>query len=278
MANLKNTVINSTDAIQLPSGTTSERPISPSDGYMRFNTDMGVVEYYVNNGWSFLPDIVKDGLVLYLDAGNPDSYPGTGSTWFDLSGNSHHYSIGSNITWNSNGFFDVAGGTFTGPPSNSFGFSSENSHTVQAFVKVNQTVNNGFFHWKATPNTGTDTRAIFTHLHYGNGNTYYDVSGCCGSTQRISYPNDEDLKNGVNQLTWITRTNSFPQRQILKNLKTQVDSGSNTTATVTWNLNDAAIIGDGWQGNLHYFLAYNRALSDKELIQNFNALRKRFNL
>ena len=31
------------------------------------------------------PDIVTDGLVLSLDAGSERSYPGTGTTWYDLS-------------------------------------------------------------------------------------------------------------------------------------------------------------------------------------------------
>ena len=30
--------------------------------------------------------IVRDGLVLQLDAANVKSYPGTGTTWYDLSG------------------------------------------------------------------------------------------------------------------------------------------------------------------------------------------------
>lgn len=32
------------------------------------------------------PNIIEDGLVLYLDAGNRKSYPGSGTTWFDISG------------------------------------------------------------------------------------------------------------------------------------------------------------------------------------------------
>ena len=36
------------------------------------------------------PDIVTDGLGLYLDASNPDSYSGTGDAWYDLSGNNFH--------------------------------------------------------------------------------------------------------------------------------------------------------------------------------------------
>jgi hypothetical protein len=35
------------------------------------------------------PEIVEDGLVLYLDAANERSYPGSGNTWYDLSGNSN---------------------------------------------------------------------------------------------------------------------------------------------------------------------------------------------
>ena len=36
------------------------------------------------------PRIVTDGLVLHLDAGNRKSYPGSGSTWYDLSGQDNH--------------------------------------------------------------------------------------------------------------------------------------------------------------------------------------------
>jgi hypothetical protein len=34
--------------------------------------------------------IVTSGLVLSLDAGNPSSYSGSGTTWFDLSGNGNN--------------------------------------------------------------------------------------------------------------------------------------------------------------------------------------------
>ena len=37
-------------------------------------------------GINYSPKIVTDGLVLCLDAANPLSYPGSGSTWNDLSG------------------------------------------------------------------------------------------------------------------------------------------------------------------------------------------------
>lgn len=226
------------------------------------------------------PNVVTSGLVLYLDAANTRSYPGTGTTWFDLSGGSRNYTFGSGITWNSAGYFNCSGtgGVFTGPASNSFGFASTNEHTIEVFAQVNAESTNFFFNWRATPNTGTDERAIFAHLYYSGGSTFYDVSGCCSATQRIAYTSDPDLLTGVRHLVWRTRTNTTPNRQFFKNTISQMDSGANSTATVNWNLTTAATIADNWNGKLYLFKAYNRALTDAEISQNFNAYKKKYGL
>jgi hypothetical protein len=52
MATLKNTVIDSTESIRLPVGTTAERLASPSVGMMRYNTDEEVVEIYDGEDWA----------------------------------------------------------------------------------------------------------------------------------------------------------------------------------------------------------------------------------
>lgn len=46
MAQLKNTTINDTGFLQLPSGTTAQRPASAQNGQLRFNTTFNIVEYY----------------------------------------------------------------------------------------------------------------------------------------------------------------------------------------------------------------------------------------
>jgi hypothetical protein len=51
MANLTSTVVSSTEAMRLPSGTTAQRPASPSNGMIRFNTDLGYAEIYENSTW-----------------------------------------------------------------------------------------------------------------------------------------------------------------------------------------------------------------------------------
>lgn len=51
MANLQNTTINDSGFIQIPSGTTSERPSSPEAGMIRYNTSLGITEWYTGSAW-----------------------------------------------------------------------------------------------------------------------------------------------------------------------------------------------------------------------------------
>lgn len=51
MATLKNTSFNSTANIALPTGTTAQRPGSPTAGMIRFNSDMNILEFYNGTGW-----------------------------------------------------------------------------------------------------------------------------------------------------------------------------------------------------------------------------------
>ena len=44
-------------------------------------------------GSKFINSITENGLILYLDASDTNSYPGTGTTWFDLSGNDNHSTL-----------------------------------------------------------------------------------------------------------------------------------------------------------------------------------------
>lgn len=228
------------------------------------------------------PEIVNTGLVLYLDAANTKSYPGSGTTWTDLSGNQRNYSIdASYATWNSAGYFSVTSKTgyvFTGPASNTFNFASTNEHTVISWVTWTTKTSSNFFYWAASPTGGGDTRAIQSHFpHNDVTDFYYDVSGCCGSTQRISSTTAADnFENKVNMATWRTRTSTTPNRQFFENLTSKVDSSSNSTNTVTWDLTTAAGMCNTWIGRIYNFMVYNRALTDNEITQNFNAVRDRY--
>jgi len=47
-------LVNSTTSIKIPAGTTAQRPATPANGYMRYNTDLLAYEGYNNGAWASL--------------------------------------------------------------------------------------------------------------------------------------------------------------------------------------------------------------------------------
>lgn len=71
MANLKQTNINDSGFIQLPAGTSQQRPANPENGMLRLNSQLNQVEIYDSgyNKWFFtdeLPPIITGGTVSSL--------------------------------------------------------------------------------------------------------------------------------------------------------------------------------------------------------------------
>jgi pSer/pThr/pTyr-binding forkhead associated (FHA) protein len=85
------------------------------------NTPQGF-QYQIDNGLTY----IRDGLVLYLDAGDSNSYPGTGNTWTDLSGNGNNGTLVNGVGYNSaNGgslIFDGVNDYVSLPNNNSIAF------------------------------------------------------------------------------------------------------------------------------------------------------------
>ena len=64
--------------------------------------------------------VVRDGLSVHLSANDPASYPGTGSTWFDISGNGKDFTLANAPTFSSNG-----GGSFTFNGGDQYAYSAQ---------------------------------------------------------------------------------------------------------------------------------------------------------
>ena len=50
-------------------------------------------------GLNYGPSVIKSGLILALDAADVNSYPGTGTTWYDLTSGKHHGTLYNGITY-----------------------------------------------------------------------------------------------------------------------------------------------------------------------------------
>jgi hypothetical protein len=51
----QNVTLSSTGALTVPSGTTAQRPASPVNGMLRYNTTIPQLELYLNGTWTALP-------------------------------------------------------------------------------------------------------------------------------------------------------------------------------------------------------------------------------
>lgn len=227
------------------------------------------------------PDIVTDGLVLHLDAGNSKSYPGSGNTWFDLSGNNRNGSWFSLPTFTSSSslsYFSTLGNRCTGAASNSFGITNTSGYTIFIACKQITLVATAAFKFYGA---GAG-RGIFAHLTWSDNTVYFDQGGCCAGSQRTN------VVSGGSQ-TWnlwtLRRFTNSSTRTISKNGSTLT---TNTLAAADINLASTGvdIVGSNeyggnsttWNAQINMFFVYNRGLSDLEISINYNALKGRFGL
>jgi prepilin-type N-terminal cleavage/methylation domain-containing protein len=232
--------------------------------------------------------IVQNGLVLNLDAGNPASYPGSGTTWFDLSGNSNNFTLNSASAFNSSGpkYMDFNG---------SFGAS---------FISTNITLSNTvtYMVWTRVKSSTAEWRTL-TRAQGGSNN--HHVIFEAGSNRLGMYNNSgqnspiQFVNSGFSQtslpnygtsnwvcLYWRFNT-SAPYYQFSYNdTPGTIRGSSNQTGSQYWTTAFGslgahnAVTGSPSQfwGDISAFYVYNRVLSDNELLQNFNATRGRFGL
>lgn len=228
------------------------------------------------------PDIVTDGLVLHLDAGNTKSYPGTGSIWYDLSGNNRNGSWASAPSFtqsNSLSYFSTLGNRCIGPASNSFDIDNTSGYTIFISCRQITLVATGAFKFYGT---GSSNRGIFAHLTWSDNNIYFDQGGCCSSNTRTN------VSSGGSQ-TWnlwtLRRFTNSSTRTISKNGSTLT---TNTTAALDINLTSTAvdIVGSNdyggnsstWNAQINMFFVYNRGLTDLEITSNYRAIKGRYGL
>lgn len=232
-------------------------------------------------------DIVRDGLVLLLDAANPKSYLSGSTTWTDLSRSGNNGSLINGPTFNS-----LNGGSIVFDGVNDYGngnITTMNApFTIEYFGKFINTsqVNYEYFGMVGTataPSTCLSVSKIGSlfgnyignmYIYVGGNNvTLTDISLATTNWQHIvviattSPPYALVYKNGVqgNILTGVPSTD-----QILSpiNILNGTYRLGNFSANNTWWLN----------GNLAIHRIYNRVLSATEIQQNFNATRSRFGI
>ena len=216
-----------------------------------------------------LNPVVTTGLQLYLDAGNASSYPGSGTAWTDLSGNSRDGTLTNGPTYSG-----TNGGSIVFDGSNDY-VQCTGSLTVTAATFVtwirrngNQGQYDGILFSRGSNTTGMNFQTSNQLGYHWNdaGNTYNWQSG-------LTIPD----------ATWCMIAVSVTSTAATAYL---CQTGGTTTATNTVNhasslLNDIKIAQDDagnrfFNGNIAIAQLYNIALSAGQVSTNFEADRARF--
>jgi len=233
----------------------------------------------INFKVSSTPSIITSGLVLNLDASNASSYPGSGNTWFDISGNGRNFTWASTPTFGNDGvpYFGTSGRRCTGPASNSFGIDNTSGYTIFLLMKQVSLTENHAFKFYSTVAGG---RGIAPHCAWVDNSIYFDQGGCCNADQRTSV-----ASGGLTAWNIMVFRSTIATRNIFKNttnLVTNSTSAANLNLTTTGvDLGSSDEYGGNsstWNARLNGFVVYNRGLSDAEITQNYNVLRLKLGL
>jgi hypothetical protein len=220
------------------------------------------------------PKIVTDGLVLSLDAGNTKSYPGTGTTWFDKSGNGYNGTLINGPTFNTGSLGSIV---FDGVDDYMQGsFTALSSYTISCWFKRSGVQSDIF---PVLIAFGTYSPAFYLEFNDNNTVSYYNDGITFPTALTFFSLNDIPLNTWVNLVfTKSSTTISSYLNSIFKASVTDNRTTSNTYALNGDRADATPNTTTQWGGNIATTQIYNRALTQAEITQNFNALRGRFGI
>jgi hypothetical protein len=215
-----------------------------------------------------LDNIVTNGLVLNVDASQKGSYPGSGTTWYDSSGNDYNGTLTNGATFNS-----ADGGSIV--------FDGANDYTASSYNGITGTNPRTFSIW-FKPNNSQNRNL----LGYGteNNKNMWDILLYNGNVGVHLYNSGAEAGTPYTVGVWqnITFTYTHPT---IKSYMNGVYKNLYTDPTINTGTNYPLNIAKGtyapyyyFNGNISTTQIYNRGLSDAEVLQNYNAQKTKFGL
>ena len=224
--------------------------------------------------------------VVHLDAGDTDSYSGTGTTWSDLSGNSNNFTLSSCAFDSGNsGSIDFDGTNSTADRGSNLTFS-KTSNTMMFWVKQDQ----------------NNLRGLVNRYASGSYNSFISFadrpsraetdSNCNNFTYEESVTDNNNIHSSVrdNWTCWTIRTNADQSADWFLNGTRRIpvsswgtincdgaNPASNFYADLTWRYLGTATTYEGrYDGKLAMICQWNIALTDHQIQSAFGSYRSRF--
>ena len=260
-------------------GTSSWYPfngkVSNVKVYNRTLSATEISQNYEAQKSKFANTIVQQGLVLNLDAGNPYSYAGAGTTWFDVSGNNYSGSLTNGPVYNT-----TNGGVIVFDGSNDYVVSSNftpnfSTKTLSGWVKLSSISQQG----GGLITLQSIDGVVFDSIVYNETGQGWGFGS--NGFSRTGWSNV--LETSTSEWVNITATYENSNYRLYRNgtlIQTLTSFGA-----LNFNFNSNVQLGYRHLGSSGYLAAtisqgfvYNRALSAAEVLQNYNATKGRFGL
>lgn len=285
-----------TDYVQLPTGTTAQRPSSPNPGYIRWNTTTAQVEVWDGHIWFTVVDnsisinVETNGLLVYLDANNSASWTAGSTVWNDISGNGNNYTLYGAPTYDSTD----SSLQFTAPgqeyATRNLDLTGTNAVTVECAAKVSSLDANVMI-FEHTANWNSNSGAFGAFMNSKGG-----YSAADGSTDNWIHTNSavgaKDFQvsstTAYGLYAFVFQSGQQPLCYYNGTLvTTTARSNSNTFSNFANATNYLATRGGtsfheqedaNRELDLGYYRLYTRALSAAEILSNYNASKSQYGL
>ena len=223
--------------------------------------------------------IVTDGLVLHIDTANKKSYPGSGTTITDLSGNKNNGTLVNGVAFASdkagnlnfdgtNDYITLATATSNAIYTVNFWYQmGANDGTYAYFTSDESSPSKGFAISEGGTAGVTGGALVYGNFYYYAQPTATKLTQTTllttGVWNNISAEFDTSSNNIKVYINAVLDIN-----QSLSNMQTDVSEIGRHKSTTTHYIN----------GNMASYKIYNRALTATEVLQNYNATKARFSL
>lgn len=203
--------------------------------------------------------IPTNGLKLYVDAGNPASYPGTGSTWTDLSGNGNNMTLTGSPTWSS-----ASGGVLQFTTSQ-YALSNLNYSTSTFTIMAAS---------RYTSTGGTHRRIISAYPnnwlfgHWSNTEAYYAEGWITNGGA-----NDANWRIYAGLENYAASQRSFYVNNVAKVLNSTGGSAGFNCLSVNRDP-----YGESSDGTVSFIAVWNRLLTTDEMTMVYNAYKTRLGI
>jgi hypothetical protein len=218
--------------------------------------------------------VVTSGRVAEWDALESLSYPGSGSTWSDISGFGNHLTLQNSPAWSVGGWFSTGALGYFRRATGIALPQGNDAYTMQAWVR------------RASWGSAQGVMSIGGSGVVNGSNGIFTLNSMVGHFRHYWWGNDLNATNNNAALAlnvWFLVTARFDgtTRSLLANttpVASDTPAGHNVTSLLIEVARTSVGLSDYWSADIAVARIYNRALSNAEVAQNFDAQKARFGL